>query len=86
MIGDTLRMVAGRHRDDPGAALGLGEAQELVQRAALLEGAGRVQRLELEKNLAPGHLGQCRGADRRGVRHCARDRRLGAADVGDRDG
>jgi hypothetical protein len=38
-------------------ALGLGKAQELIERAALLEGAGRMQRLEFEKNLAPGHLG-----------------------------
>ena len=46
--GDALRVVAGRHRDHPGAALVLVERQQLVERAALLERAGRMLRLQLQ--------------------------------------
>jgi len=37
VVGDALRMVAGRHGDDSGAALVVVERQQLVERAALLE-------------------------------------------------
>jgi len=51
MIGDALRVVAGRHGDDAGAALLRRQALQLVERAALLERAGRMQRFQLEDDL-----------------------------------
>ena len=84
MIGDALGMVAGRHRDHPGAAFVLAEALQFVQRAALLERAGRLQRLELQEDFAAGHLAQSCGPHRRGAHHRAGDRPFGAADIGDR--
>ena len=84
MVGDTLGMVAGRHRDDAGAALAGGQGQKLVQGAAFLERAGAMQGLQLQPDLGPGELGQCRGGDGRRVRHRPRDCHGGVADVVDR--
>lgn len=58
VIGQPLRMVAGRGGDDAAPALVLGQQQQLVQRAALLIGGGELQVLELEPHLRPGDLRQ----------------------------
>ena len=84
VIGDTLGVVAGRHRDDAGAALLGAQGQQLVQGAALLERAGAMQGFELKVNFGADEFGQYRGGDGRRVRDGTRDRRSGLADVGDR--
>src|SRR5882757_7639981 len=57
-IRDAQAVVArGRGDDTGGAALGR-HAHELVQRAADLEGANGLDRLELEMNLAAGLVGE----------------------------
>ena len=53
-MGDTLRMVAGRGRDDPGFALLIREGKNPVQRSSILERAGLLQVLELQVELATG--------------------------------
>jgi hypothetical protein len=58
---NRLRMIAGAGRDHPTTALVLGEREDFVQRAALLEGPRALQVVELEKHLLPGHLRQARG-------------------------
>ena len=58
VIGDSLRMVAGAHRNDaPCPFLGR-EQQQLVQRAPLLERSGELVVLELEEDFGPGQAGQ----------------------------
>ena len=85
MIGDALGVVAGRHRDDPGTPLRRSERHQLVERAALLEGAGRLLRFELQKDLASGNFGQRGGPDQRRSHDLAGDCRLGPADIVNRD-
>src|SRR5690606_18341395 len=51
VVGDRLRVVAGAHGDDAAPPLVGGEREELVERAALLEGGGELQVLELEEDL-----------------------------------
>ena len=57
VVGDTLGMVAGGHRDDPGAPLGGVKGQQFGERAAFLERAGAVLCLELQVDLGAGDLG-----------------------------
>ncbi len=56
MIGQTLGMIAGRGGDDAAPTLFLAQAQQLVQRAALLEGGGELQVLELHIYFRAGDL------------------------------
>ena len=66
MIGDPLRVVAGRGCDDPGRLFRIGQARKLVQRAALLEGGGELQVLELDQDFSASDLRQgARFAQRR---------------------
>ena len=58
VVGDALRVVAGRHGDHAALALLRRELQQLVQRAALLERGGELQVLELEPDLGPGDARQ----------------------------
>ena len=86
VVGDPLRVIAGRDRDDAARALGIREREQLVEGTPVLEGAGILPVLELEDDLGAGDLAeaarrQCRrGHDR--PRHC----RGGPADVVDGDG
>ena len=61
VIGEALGVIAGTGGDDPVAALGVIQLQELVQGPALLEGGGELQVLELHPHLGPGDLGQGAG-------------------------
>ncbi len=54
--GDALRMVAGAGGDDSALALDFIEREQLVERAALFEGAGTLQVFQLEVNGQPGQL------------------------------
>ena len=56
--GDALRVVAGAGGDHAARALLRRELQQPVQRAALLEGAGALQVLELEIDRMAGKLGE----------------------------
>ena len=47
-VGDRLGVVAGGDRDHAAALLLVGQARELVERAARLEGAGALEELALE--------------------------------------
>src|SRR5690606_1498704 len=69
MIGDALRVVAGRRGDgSPFPLLGR-QALEDVGGAALLEGAGHLEVLELDENLRPGELAEGDGAAARRLRN-----------------
>ena len=85
VIGNALRMVAGRHCDNAGLAFSFTEGKQLVERAALLEGAGQLHRLELQINLAADRFRECGGADQRCAADRPRNRCLGLAYIGDRD-
>jgi hypothetical protein len=54
VIGDALRVVAGRAGDDAGAPLLRREPRELVERAALLERGGELQISESVRECASG--------------------------------
>ena len=56
--GDSLGVVAGAGGDDAALALGLAEREQLVERAALFEGAGALQVFELEVQGQAGQLGE----------------------------
>ena len=85
VVGDRLGVVAGRHGDDAAPALLRPEARELVDRAALLEGAGRVHVLVLHEHRRAGELGQPRRRHQRRAQDVAGDRRGGAPDILDVD-
>ena len=65
MVGDRLGVVARRHGDDAAPALVRREAVELRDRAALLEGAGRLHVLVLDEDRRAGELRQARGRNER---------------------
>ena len=52
VVGDRLRVVAGRDREHALGALGRRQLRHLVERAALLERGGELQVLELEEDVA----------------------------------
>ncbi len=52
MVGDALRVIAGRHGDDAATALLGRQRRQAIEGAALLVGGGKLQVLELEPNLA----------------------------------
>jgi hypothetical protein len=51
MIGNALRMITGRHRDDAALALGFGKRRETHESAALLVRRRELQIFELEPDL-----------------------------------
>jgi hypothetical protein len=59
VVGDGLRVVAGRDREHALGALGGSELRHLVERAALLERGGELQVLKLEEDGAAADLRQC---------------------------
>ena len=81
MIGDALGMVARRHGDDAAGPLGLGQAEQLVQRPALLEGGGELQILELQPDLAAGDGRERARLPHRRAHHLSGDRRGGLFDI-----
>ena len=81
MISDALGVVAGGGRDHPLGALFRRQAEELVQGAALLEGGGKLQVLELDPNLSPGHLRQRQRLVEGGSNDRALQARRGSAHV-----
>ena len=83
MIGDGLRMVAGRGGDDSARALVFGQLEQFVERAALLVGGGELEVLELEPDLGADELGQGPADQHRGADDRAVDALRGGADVVD---
>ena len=71
--GDALRVVAGAGSHHPALALVRSEQRELVRRAALLEGAGAVQVLQLEVDPGPAQLAERLGERAGGDRHDSAD-------------
>ena len=84
--GHGLGVVPGRHGDDPAAPLVLGERQELVEGAALLEGGGELEVLELHDDAGAEDLRERVRPSARGALHGAGDALGGGADVVDGDG
>ena len=82
MIGDRLRVIAGRHRDDAARAFGLAQRGELHQRAALLERVGDLQVLVFDPHLRAGELRQLRRRQHRRAQHLAPDDAPRGLDVG----
>ena len=60
MIGDGLRMIAGRCRDHSARALLGRQLQQFVERAAFLVGGGELQILELQPHLGADDFGKVR--------------------------
>ena len=85
MVGDALRVVAGRRRDHAAPALLGREQQQRVARAALLEAAGALQVVELAVDVRAGELRQRDRLDARRQVDAAGDPRAGGFDVGERD-
>ena len=70
VVGDRLRVVARRHRNDATCALLGREAEELVAGAAVLERGGELEVLELHVDVGTGDRGQRDGVGGR----CSLDR------------
>ena len=85
LIGEALRMVAGRRRDHAARALLVGELQQLVERAALLVGGGELQVLEFQPHVGAGQDRKRLRMERRRPHDAGRDPFVGAADIGDGD-
>ena len=81
VIGEALGVIAGTGGDDPVAALGVIQLQELVQGPALLEGGGELQVLELHPHLGTGDLGQGPGVAHGGAFDLALQAACGGDDV-----
>ena len=79
VIGDRLRVVAGRHGDDAARALGRRQRGELVERAALLERIGDLQVLVFDEDLGAGERRKLRRRQHRRAQHMAGDGRAGRA-------
>ncbi len=86
MVRDTLRVVAGRRRDDAAAAGGPGEAREEGAGTAFFERTCELQVLELQPDLGAGELRQRARAGERGAHDRVADRGGGRPDVGGRHG
>jgi hypothetical protein len=82
VIRDTLRVVAGRRRDDAVCAPVGWKLQQEVAGAALFERRRELQVLELEAHVGAGDLGEGLRHRRRGLDHCATDALGGVVDVG----
>jgi hypothetical protein len=86
VIGQRLRMVAGRGGDHAAGAPPLLHQQQFVERAALLVGGGELQVLELHIHGGPGHLRQCPAEQSGRAHHRALDPLRRRPDVGQGDG
>ena len=86
MIGDRLRVIAGRRRDHAARALLRRQLQQFVERAALLVGGGELQILELQPDLGADDFGQGPADQHRRPDDRALDALGGGADVVDRRG
>ena len=84
--GDALGVVAGAGGDDAALALGFAQREQLVERAALFEGAGALQVFKLQVQRQAGQLGEMMrelaGRDVDGVA----DARARGLDAGESDG
>ena len=58
VVGNTLRMIAGRRGDYTGFTLAIAQCEQSRQRSAFLECRGELQVLELEVDLRTGELRQ----------------------------
>ncbi len=68
VISDPLGVIARRHGNDAGFALGFVQGHQTVERAAFLEGSGELQIFELHRDIGPGQLRQgARALARRGL-------------------
>ena len=72
VIGNRLRVVAGRHGDHPARPLGRGQIGHLVEGAAILERTGDLQVLEFDVDLRAGDLRELVGMEQGGAHHIAR--------------
>jgi hypothetical protein len=86
MIGNRLRVIAGRHRDDTARARGRAQGRELCNRAALLERVGDLKILVFDPHLRAGQRGELRRREHRRAQHLRADGAPGRLDVGERDG
>ena len=85
VVGDTLGVVAGRHRNHPALPLVGRQGQEPIERPAFLEARGKLEVLEFEPDVAAADLAQ-RPALIAGRRHDGTtDRCRGGLHVGRRD-
>ncbi len=66
MIGQALGVIAGRRREDAAGAFAVTQQQQLVERAALLEGRGELLVFRLDPQIGAGHRRQAlrKGAGR----------------------
>ncbi len=83
MIGDRLRVVAGRHRDDAAAALVVAKRRELDAGAALLERIGDLQILVFDIDVGARERGQRRRRQQRRAQHVTGDGAPGGLDIGE---
>ncbi|CFO07951.1 Uncharacterised protein [Bordetella pertussis] len=67
VVRHALGMVAGRHGDHAGGALGLGQVEHPVEGAALLERGGELQVLELQPDFGAEDIGQRAGMRERRI-------------------
>ena len=86
VVGDALRMVAGRHGDHAALALLRRELEQGIQRAALLERGGELKVLELDPDIGLGDARQRLAAQAGRVDNGAGDARGGALDIVQGDG
>ena len=85
VIGEALRVIAGRRRDHAAPAFVRRELEQCVARAALLEAAGALQVVELAVNMRAGELRQWNRLDARREIDAARDAHAGSFNVGEGD-
>ena len=85
VVGDTLRMVASRHRDDPRFALRERQMCQPVARAAFLEGSGELQVLELQPGFATEQFRERAAVIEVGDQNFAVDDARRLLDIGKRD-
>src|SRR5690606_38142918 len=86
-VGHGLRVIAGARRDDAATPLLGAQVEQPVERAAVLEGAGALEALELEPDFAGQRIaeagrGDTRRADDAGIDPLARGADLAGADQG----
>ena len=85
MIGDRLRVIAGRHGNHAARAFGLAQRGQLGERAALLERVGDLQVLVFDPHLRAGERGELRRGQHRRAQHLAGDDAPRGLDVGQCD-
>jgi hypothetical protein len=86
VVGHGLRVIAGRHGDDAAVPFAGRQRLKLHIGAAVLEGVGDLQILELDPDLGARQLRQLRRVEQGGSHHIALEQRACLADVVDRHG